>query len=151
MQDIVMQPIGYVRNSVQDKKDTAWGADISTIELDEEYLYGLTGLESFSHALIVTYLDQANYRKEKHLLRRPQGREDMPVVGIFSQRTKDRPNRLGITAVEILSVGENTLQIKGLDAIDGTPILDIKPYFPAFDKRNARTPEWVDILMENYF
>lgn len=151
MQDIVMHPIGYVRNSVQDKKDTAWGADISTIELDEQYRFGLTGLESFSHALIVTCLDQANYRKEKHLLRRPQGREDMPVVGIFSQRTKDRPNRIGITAVEILSVGETTLQIKGLDAIDGTPILDIKPYFPVFDKREARTPEWVDILMENYF
>ena len=151
MSDFLMRPIGYVRNTIREKKDTAWGADISTIELDEEYRYGLTGLDGFSHALILTCLDQANYRKEKHLLRKPQGREDMPVVGIFSQRTKDRPNRIGVTAVQIISVSETTLQVRGLDAIDGTPILDIKPYFPVFDIRDASTPSWVDVLMEHYF
>ena len=151
MQDIIMQPIGVVQNCVTDKKDTRWGEDISTIELDAQYCHGLTGLENFSHALIVTYLDKAGYRKEKHLLRRPQSREDMPIVGIFSQRTKDRPNRIGVTAVEILSVSDTALQVKGLDAIDGTPVLDIKPYFPVFDRRDAYTPDWVDVLMENYF
>lgn len=151
MHDIMMNPIGYVKNAVHAKKDTGWGNDISTIQLDEQYRNGLNGLSAFSHAIIVTYLDQANYQQEKHLLRRPQGREDMPVVGIFSQRTKDRPNRIGITAVEILSVCETALQVKGLDAIDGTPILDIKPYFPVFDRRDATIPEWVDILMQEYF
>lgn len=75
----------------------------------------------------------------------------MPLLGIFSQRTKDHPNQIGITTVEILSVSDTSITVKGLDAIDGTPVLDIKPYFPIFDRRDAQTPEWVDILMENYF
>lgn len=151
MQDIIFHPIGYVRNDVHSKKDTAWGADISTIELMEEYHLGLSGLEDFSHALILTYLDKAHYCREKHLQRRPQGRHDMPIVGIFSQRTKDRPNQIGVSTVRVLSVSDTSIQVKGLDAIDGTPVLDVKPYFPVFDKRDAQTPEWVDILMEKYF
>ena len=91
------------------------------------------------------------YEKEKHLQRRPQNRDDMPLVGIFSQRGKDRPNRIGMTAVEIVSVAEDTLVVKGLDAIDGTPVLDIKPYYPAYDKKAASVPEWVDRLMAHYF
>ena len=75
----------------------------------------------------------------------------MPLVGIFSQRGKDRPNRIGMTSVEIVSVEEGTLAVKGLDAIDGTPVLDIKPYYPAYDKKDASVPEWVDRLMAHYF
>ena len=90
--------------------------------------------------------------KEKHLMRRPQEREDMPIVGIFSQRAKDRPNAIGITSVKIISVRQNIINVQGLDAIDETPILDIKPYYPVFDmKENTIVPKWVDILMENYF
>jgi tRNA (Thr-GGU) A37 N-methylase len=73
-------------------------------------------------------------------------------VGIFSQRAKDRPNPIGITAVEIISVGDDYLEIKGLDAINETPILDIKPYYPHYDKIDSpKVPEWVDRLMKNYF
>ena len=151
MPGIIMEPVGFVQNVVHVKKDTAWGKDVSTIVLKEEYRGGLQGLEDFSHAVILTYLDKANYVREKHLRRRPQGREDMPVVGIFSQRTKDHPNTIGVTSVQILSVGENTLTVKGLDAMDGTPVLDIKPYYPVFDKREATVPEWVHILMTQYF
>ena len=75
----------------------------------------------------------------------------MPLVGIFSQRGKDRPNRIGETTVKIVSVSDCTLTIKGLDAIDGTDILDIKPYYPAYDRKDASVPEWVDRLMEHYF
>ena len=151
MQNIVMQPIGYVKNDVQNKKDTAWGADISTIMLETEFCGGLLGLEAFSHVLILCYLDKAKYVKEKHLQRRPQGRDDMPIVGIFSQRTKDHPNTIGVTSVQIVSVDEKSITVKGLDAIDGTPVLDIKPYYPIFDKKEATVPEWVDRLMEHYF
>ena len=86
MNDIIMQPIGYVKNNVQDKKDVSWGEDSSTISLYEEFHGGLKGLEEFSHVIILYYLDKANYDKDKHLQRRPQNREDMPLVGIFSQR-----------------------------------------------------------------
>lgn len=149
--NIVVSPIGYVKNKVVNKKDAAWGEDVSTIVLNDQYAPGLAGLESFSHAIILFYLDRAAYDPKKHLHRRPRGRADMPVVGIFSQRTKDRPNQIGMTAVEIVSVTESKLVVRGLDAIDGTPVLDIKPYYPAFDKRDAHVPEWVNRLMEQYF
>ena len=148
---IEMEPIGYVRNEVKDRKDVSWGEDTSSIVLNAEYISGLKGLEDFSHVIILYHLDKAKYEKEKHLQRRPQNREDMPLVGIFSQRGKDRPNRIGMTSVEIVSVSEGELIVKGLDAIDGTPVLDIKPYYPAYDKKDASVPEWVDRLMEHYF
>ena len=151
MTDIVMQPIGYIKNEVTQRKDTSWGEDTSTVVLNDEYKTGLIGLEDFSHAIIIFHLDKAKYEKEKHLQRRPQNRDDMPLVGIFSQRGKDRPNQIGMTSVEIISVTDSTLTVKGLDAIDGTPILDIKPYYPVYDKKDAKVPEWVDRLMEHYF
>ena len=76
----------------------------------------------------------------------------MPEVGIFAQRAKHRPNPIGMTAVQLTRVEGNVLIVKGLDAIDGTPILDIKPYYPAFDRiEEPRNPEWVGRLMEKYF
>ena len=148
---IELQPIGFVRNEIKDRKDVSWGEDTSAIVLEEQYCSGLKGLEDFSHAIILFNLDKAKYEKEKHLQRRPQDRDDMPLVGIFAQRGKDRPNQIGMTSVEIVSVSEDTLVVKGLDAIDGTPVLDIKPYYPIYDKKDARVPEWVDRLMEHYF
>ena len=150
-EEYTVRPIGHVRNHVRDKKDVSWGDDTSCIELEEEYFSGLAGLQDFSHAIILFYLDKAVYIKEKHLQRRPQNHDDMPLVGIFSQRGKDRPNHIGITAVEIVSVSEKTLTVKGLDAVDGTPVLDIKPYYPVYDRKDAEVPEWVDRLMEHYF
>ena len=149
--EITMNPIGYVENDVQAKKDTAWGEGISKIILEKEFYTGLSGLEKFTHAIIVYYLDKAAYKREEHLQRRPQNRDDMPLVGIFSQRGKDRPNKIGITAVQIVSVDEKTLVIKGLDAINGTAVLDIKPYYPIYDKKAASVPDWVNQLMEHYF
>ena len=151
MKEIMIKPIGYVRNEVHEKKDISWGSDISFIELDEAYHTGLKGLEEFSHAIVLYYLDQAEYIRDKHLQRHPQERSDMPLVDIFSQRGKDRPNRIGLTSVENISVSNSTLAVKSLDAINGTPVLDIKPYFPVYDKKDAKTPEWVDRLMEQYF
>lgn len=151
MNEITMKPIGYVKNDVQEKKDISWGEDVSNIILEEEYHNGLKGFEEFSHAIILYYLDKAEYIREKHLQRHPQNRQDMPLVGIFSQRGKDRPNKIGMTSVEIVAVSDSTLTVRGLDAISGTPVLDIKPYYPVYDKKDATTPEWVDRLMENYF
>lgn len=146
-----MHPVGYVLNQVLEKKDTSWGEELSLIELQKEYRDGLTGLEDFSHAIILYHLDQAEYKSERHLQRRPQNREDMPLRGIFAQRAKDRPNAIGMTAVEVVAVGKGTLMVKGLDAVDGTPVLDIKPYYPVYDQKEACVPEWVTRLMEHYF
>ena len=151
MNEIKLTPIGKVVNDAADRKDTSWGNDISSIVLEKQYIAGLSGLEDFSHAVILFYLDKAGFDREKHLQRRPRNRDDMPIVGIFSQRAKDRPNSIGMTSVEIVSVTEDTLTVKGLDAVNGTPVLDIKPYYPEYDKKDATVPEWVDRLMEHYF
>lgn len=145
-------PIGVVKSPVTDKVDHDWGTVVSQIIIDESLADGLHGLEDFSHIIVVYHLDQAKFLREKHLLRHPQGREDLPCVGIFSQRAKDRPNPIGITAVKLLATHENIVEVQGLDAIDGTPVLDIKPYYPQYDlKKDALAPDWVNILMEGYF
>lgn len=152
MMKIELDSIGLVKNNIENKKDNNWGSDVSKIILDEQYEHGLTGLSDFSHLIVIYYLDKADFNMEKHLVRRPQGREDMPMVGIFSQRAKDRPNPIGITSVEILNINKNIITIKGLDAINNTPVIDIKPYYPMYDcKNNAVIPQWVIRLMEHYF
>lgn len=145
-------PIGYVENAVEEKVDRGWGQTVSTITIDSALTAGLTGLEGFSHVIVVYHLDQARFDITEHLVRRPQGRPDMPEVGIFAQRAKDRPNPLGVTAVRLIAVKDDGIVVQGLDAIDGTPVLDIKPYFPRYDLRaDATVPSWVDVLMAGYF
>ena len=147
-----IKPIGFVRNEILSPHNYEWGEEISEIIVNEEYTKGIIGLEEFSHAIIVFYMHQASYIEERHLVRHPQEREDLPKIGIFAQRARHRPNPIGITAVQIIGVEENILTVKGLDAINETPILDIKPYFPNFDKREDVTiPNWVQEVMKNYF
>jgi tRNA-Thr(GGU) m(6)t(6)A37 methyltransferase TsaA len=112
----------------------------------------LRGLGEFSHVLVVAWLPRRPSDPARHLQRRPRGQADMPLLGIFAQRAKDRPNPLGITVVSLVGVDEDGLRERGLDAIDGTPILDLKPYFPDFDAAaKATLPEWVSRLMQGYF
>lgn len=144
--------VGRVRSPVIEPIDSGWGAVESVIEL-EPALYGATrGLEDFSHALIVCLLHRARYVPDRDRVRRPREMKEMPEVGIFAQRAKDRPNSLGISAVQIVAVTYERITVRGLDAVDGTPVLDIKPYFPAFDRvESPRVPAWVDRLMRGYF
>jgi tRNA-Thr(GGU) m(6)t(6)A37 methyltransferase TsaA len=152
MNEITLKPIGFVFSPVIERMDENWGEIKSKIILNSEFAGGLLGLEGFSHAIIVSYLHQAHYEKEKHLQRRPRNLETMPMVGIFSQRAKNRPNPIGITAVEIIKVGEDYLEVKGLDAVNETPVLDVKPYYPQYDKIDSpKVPEWVCQLMKDYF
>ncbi|MFH0771776.1 MAG: tRNA (N6-threonylcarbamoyladenosine(37)-N6)-methyltransferase TrmO [Candidatus Omnitrophota bacterium] len=152
MEEIKLRPIGFVSSPVTERMDENWGEVKSKLILKPEFAGGLLGLEGFSHVIVITYLHMANYEKEKHLQRRPRNLKTMPKVGIFSQRAKDRPNPIGITAVEIICAGDGYLEVKGLDVIDKTPILNIKPYYPAYDKiDNPNVPEWVNRSMKNYF
>jgi tRNA-Thr(GGU) m(6)t(6)A37 methyltransferase TsaA len=100
----------------------------------------------------IDFLTSWCFDAARDLVRRPQGRADMPKLGIFAQRAKHRPNPIGVTTVELVKVEDNVLTVRGLDAIDGTPVLDIKPYFPVFDRVDeANVPEWVNRLMGDYF
>lgn len=149
---INISEIGYVENNINEQSDESWGNIKSIIRLNNDYVGGLIGLDSFSHAIVLTYLHEAQFIQEKHLKRRPKNLQEMPLVGIFSQRAKDRPNPIGITAVKIIEVLEDSLIVQGLDAINKTPVLDVKPYYPQYDRiDNAFVPEWVNRLMENYF
>ena len=129
-----------------------WGDIESEIHLENGLTGGLQGLEQFSHAVVVFYLHAIEaFNAEKQLLRHPRGMEHLQKVGVFAQRTKYRPNPIGVTAVELLSIRDNIVTVRGLDALDGTPVLDLKPYIPMFDRvEGARTPEWVVHFMEGY-
>lgn len=144
--------IGVVRNSVTEMGKGLWGTIDSEIHLEPRYAAGLQGLEAFSHAVIVFYLHQMKpFDAAKQLLRQPRGMEHLKAVGVFAQRTKHRPNPIGVTSVEIRSIRDHVVVVRGLDALDGTPVLDLKPYIPMFDRvENARTPEWVVHFMEGY-
>ncbi|MFC1511212.1 tRNA (N6-threonylcarbamoyladenosine(37)-N6)-methyltransferase TrmO [Candidatus Margulisiibacteriota bacterium] len=149
---INLTPIGHVSSPVTERTDENWGKITSRIILLPEYRGALKGLADFSHVIVVTYLHQAKYEAEKHLQRRPKGLESMPKVGIFSQRAKNRPNPIGVTAVKVVNVFEDSLEVRGLDAINDTPVLDLKPYYPQYDRIEApRIPDWVNRLMEKYF
>jgi len=143
--------IGRVRSPVTEAVDTNWSQVVSEIVLDPEYAPGLLGLEDFSHALILTHLHRADWSPGKHLRRRPQDRADMPLTGIFAQRARHRPNRLGVTAMEIVEVTNDTLKVRALDAVDGTPVIDVKPYVPNYDRRDATIPQWMTDMMKDYF
>lgn len=144
--------IGTVHSPVREPVDEGWGDIVSVIQLREEYAHGLKGIEGFSHAIVLFAMHLASFDLNTDLVRRPRGRADMPEVGIFAQRVRHRPNPIGITAVRILECEENGIRVCGLDAIDGTPVLDIKPYVPVFDRvGDATVPDWMQRLMTGYF
>jgi tRNA-Thr(GGU) m(6)t(6)A37 methyltransferase TsaA len=147
-----VRAIGTVRSPVTEPVDEGWGDVEARIVVAPALRPGLRGLDGFSHVLVVALLHGASFDPARHLVRRPRGLADMPELGIFAQRAKDRPNPLGVTVVPLVSVDGDGVTVRGLDAIDGTPILDLKPYFPEFDAAaGASVPEWVGRLMRGYF
>jgi len=149
---ITLKPIGLVQNSVTEPVDTGWGKIESTIHLDEEWTGAFDGLDQFSHALVLTFLHRvAERHAEIPAQRRPRNRNDMPLLGVLAQRARVRPNPIGVTACEIVRVDARTMVVRGLDAIDGTPVLDVKPYVPVFDRIESPTiPLWVERLLTDY-
>lgn len=136
--------IGEVKNGVTDIAFKGWSDLISQIIVDDEYTQALDGLEEFSHLFIIYWFHQPG---EILLKRHPRDRLDLPLTGLFATRTQYRPNRIALTAVRLLARNGNELKVAGLDAIDGTPVIDIKPYIPRLDiVAEAKVPVWVDKL-----
>ena len=149
-----MRPIGHVRGGRPDVEDDAWQTVVSRIELDTGMvdLDATAGLESFSHIEVVFLFDRVDPASVCTGARHPRGREDWPKVGILAQRAKDRPNRLGVTVCELWAVRADMVEVVGLDAVDGTPVLDLKPYLSGFAPRGeVREPAWSVELMEGYW
>lgn len=145
-------PIGKVMSTRAVAEDDNWDAETSTIELLPPFgERSMIGLNSFSHCIVVYVFDKAQW-DESRMSRHPRGNQEWPEVGIFAQRAKDRPNRLGVTVCRILGVDGPVLRVAGLDAIDGTPVVDIKPWMNEFGPRGAITqPEWATELMSDYW
>lgn len=142
---ITIKPLGIAKNNVSKPTLPGWKDVVTKIEIDKEYTDGLDGIEDYSHVIIVYWMDK---EAECHLKHHPQEREDVPFVGIFACRCPQRPSRLAISTVELLSREGNMLKVKGLDIVNDTPILDIKPYTPQYDKvEKAKVPEWVGKLI----
>lgn len=141
---ILIHPIGLVRNQVKELMLRGWGEVESEIVVEEALAEGLEELEAFSHVMVVFWMHlvppDARIAKKLHLL----GIDDPPLVGIFATRAPNRPNPLGVAVVPLLSRKGNLLRVRGLDAIDGTPVLDLKPHLPPYDApQDARMPNWV--------
>ena len=150
---ITLELIGFVRTSRGDLSDDDWGNVTARIEMVQSLpAESLDGIEAFSHAEVVYYFDRVPDAEVERGARHPRGNTAWPRVGIFAQRGKSRPNRLGVTVVEILGRDGRSLMVAGLDAIDGTPVLDIKPVMAEFLPRTpVRQPAWSIELMRNYW
>jgi tRNA-Thr(GGU) m(6)t(6)A37 methyltransferase TsaA len=151
---IVLRPVGVVRSPIVQPADDCWGDVLATIELDgTQFPRDCTlGLEEYSHVEVVFYLHRIPAETIVSGARHPRGRADWPKMGVFAQRTKDRPNRIGITTCRLESVDGLTVRVRELDAVDGTPVLDLKPYYQGFAPRGeVREPRWARELMAGYF
>ena len=126
---VTLEAIGFVRNDVAKPRPHGWDSVKSRIEVRAEHAGRLRGLDEYSHVLVVSYLDLAAEAPEKPSTLPVEGVE----TGILATRSQLRPNHLGVAAVPLLAVEGTVLRVRGLDAIDGTPVLDLKPYLPRYD------------------
>jgi tRNA (adenine37-N6)-methyltransferase len=142
---IRMHPIGIARIPVQSQQTGGFVSVESHIELGPEFTSYLRGLEDYSHILVLYWMHEQSTPKA---VTRPQGNPVVPEVGMFACRWPQRPNPVGLTTVRLLGIDGTTLRLEGLDVIDGTAVIDIKPYYPPYDepKGEVRVPDWIDLL-----
>jgi len=151
---IELEILGRVVGGRADPIDDGWDAETCVIELDGSAFEpsALTGLDSFSHVEVVYQFDRVDEASIVTGARRPRGRQDWPEVGIFAQRGRVRPNRLGVTVCRLLDVDGLRVTVRGLDAIDGTPVVDLKPYLRGFAPRgDVVEPPWATEIMASYW
>jgi tRNA-Thr(GGU) m(6)t(6)A37 methyltransferase TsaA len=154
MTEYTVRPIGHVSAARSSRIDDDWGSVESVIRLDPSRFTSdsVAGLEEFSHVVVIFLFDRFDEAKVAVGARRPRGNQAWPEVGIFAQRASSRPNRLGLTTCELIGVEGLDIRVRGLDAIDATPVLDIKPHMREFDPRgDVRQPPWSSELMAGYW
>ncbi len=150
---VVVHPVGVVHCDRRTVTDDDWGSVESRIVLLDPFgPEALAGLDAFSHVEVLYLFDRVDDTAVCTADRHPRGNLAWPKVGIFAQRAKDRPNRIGLTTCALVSVEGCTLVVRGLDAVDGSPVLDLKPYMAEFGPRGeVRQPSWSHELMAGYF
>lgn len=151
---IEMISIGTVHSSRTEAADDNWDAEQAHIELDASRFSAdaLRGIADFSHVEILFHMNRVAAQKVEYGARHPRNRHDWPQVGIFAQRGKNRPNQIGATICRLIGADGLKLYVEGLDAIDGTPVLDIKPWVREFGPRGlVSQPAWISELMRGYW
>jgi len=153
--DIILHPVGWVHSSEHASRENYWGGIVSEIRLDETRFApdAMEGLREFSHVEVLFHLHGVSEDSVVSGRRHPRNNPKWHQVGIFAQRGKARPNRIAATVCQLLSVEGLTVKVQGLDAFDGSPVLDIKPVFAEFtpDRAAIRQPKWSHELMADYF
>ena len=143
---MTLKAIGVVRNEIKERSPAGrdwWAKTISEIVIDSSLTEALDGLEGFSHIIVLYWMHQAAARKEP-LKIHPRGRMELPLTGFFATRSPNRPNPIGKATARLIQHHGNVLRVEGLDAIDGTPVIDIKPYIPRYDSvDDAKVPPWI--------
>lgn len=136
--------IGTVKNSIGKAKHQDWRTVASQIVINEELKAALDGVEEFSHLIVVYWMHKLPAKQQPPIKVHPKGDQSLSLTGVFATRSPTRPNPIGVTVVKLLKRRKNILEVAGLDAVNGTPVLDIKPYIPSHDSVNeAITPEWL--------
>jgi tRNA-Thr(GGU) m(6)t(6)A37 methyltransferase TsaA len=152
---ITLQPVGFVVGGRREPIDDDWGQVEAVIALDRDRFGedAVAGLADFSHLVVVFQFHLVDESAVQSGARHPRGNTDWPRVGMFAQRAKMRPNRLGVSSCRLLGVEGLDLRVQGLDAVDGTPVLDVKPYVREFEPPPAevRQPAWASELMAQYW
>ncbi len=144
--DVKLTPIGYVRNRVKEPMADGWANVESRVIIRPELADMLLNLGDYSHVVIVFWPHKVpdDVRGSKPQLH-PRDDEEYPLMGVLATRSQIRPNPVLVTSVPLLAVNENVLKVRGLDAIDGSPVLDVKPYLPHYDSvADAHVPKWVE-------
>jgi tRNA-Thr(GGU) m(6)t(6)A37 methyltransferase TsaA len=150
LRKISLMVIGKVHNSVRKLKREGWESVVSEVIIDKKFEEALEGVEDYSHLLILFWLSRVRKAERRMKKIHPKSRQDLPLVGIFATRTQYRPNPIGLTLVKILARRKNVLKVRGLDALNGTPVIDIKPISPRLEfPKKARVPDWYSQLWKN--
>lgn len=143
---VVLRPIGIVRNNIVQPRMDGWEQVTSDLILREELSPMLEGIDGYSHIVVVFAFHRVPEAERRERVR-PRGDERIPEQGVLATRSQLRPNPVGVAVVPLLKRRKNILRVRGLDAIDGTPIVDVKPYFPNYDAvPDARIPDWAEAL-----
>ncbi len=139
---IILKAIGVVRSEVKEPSRRKFKGVISEIVLDPALTEALDNLDEFSHIIVIYWMHRS--RRPPPMKVHPKGDPQRHLMGVFATRSPDRPNPIGKTTVRLLQRRDNVLKVEGLDAIDGTPIIDIKPYIPGYDSvEDAQAPSWI--------
>jgi tRNA-Thr(GGU) m(6)t(6)A37 methyltransferase TsaA len=139
-----LTPIGVVKSSIEEPKEEDWQTGVCEIIVNENLKEALSRIEEFSHIIVLYWMHQVSSSRRSAMRVHPRGRQDLPLVGVLASRSPVRPNPIGVITVKLLEHRGNVLKVMGLDAVDGTPVLDIKPYIPGYDSpTKAQTPSWV--------